>query len=218
MTDFRTRSVTSHKRPLRAGISYFCHAAHRQAAEMLIWLNGPFGAGKTTLAAALRARQPDILIFDPEEIGYLVKTLVTLPNSGDFQDLPLWRTMTVAALRAVREHYPQDIVVPMTLVRPQYLDEILGSLARDGERVLHVFLSPDEAILRARIAAQIMSDDPTRDEDIRQWRLAQVDRCLAAKEWMPEQTHFMDSGAMQPGVLAEQIMERAREMKAARPA
>jgi hypothetical protein len=185
---------------------------------MLIWLNGPFGAGKTTLAEALRARQPDILIFDPEEIGYLVKTLVTLPNSGDFQDLPLWRTMTVAALRAVREHYPQDIVVPMTLVRPQYLDEILGSLARDGEPALHVFLSLDEAVLRARIAAQIMSDDPARDENIRQWRLAQVERCLAAKAWMPEHTHFLDSGPTPPGVLAEQIMDWAREMKAARPA
>ncbi len=126
--------------------------------------------------------------------------------------------MTVAALRAVRKHYTQDIVVPMTLVRPQYLDEILGALARDGETVLHVFLSSDEAVLRARITAQIMSDDPARDEEIRQWRLAQVDRCLVAKALMPKHTHFMDSGVTPPRILAGRIMDRAREMRAARSA
>jgi len=183
---------------------------------MLIWLNGPFGAGKTTLAEALRVRRPEMLLFDPEEIGFLVRTLVPPADSGDFQDLPLWRTLTVAALRAVRQHYAQDIVVPMTLVRPDYFEEILGALARDGETVLHVFLSPDEAVLRARITAQIMSDDPARDEKIRHWRLAQVDRCLAAKAWMPEHTRFMDSGTMQPDILAERILEEVGEMNAAR--
>lgn len=36
---------------------------------MIIWINGPFGAGKTTLAERLRDRRPKSLIFDPEEIG-----------------------------------------------------------------------------------------------------------------------------------------------------
>ncbi len=44
---------------------------------MIIWINGPFGAGKTTLAERLRDRRPKSLIFDPEEIGFVVKGVVS---------------------------------------------------------------------------------------------------------------------------------------------
>ncbi len=40
---------------------------------MIIWINGPFGAGKTTLAERLRDRRPKSLSSDPEEIGFVVK-------------------------------------------------------------------------------------------------------------------------------------------------
>ena len=30
---------------------------------MIVWLNGAFGAGKTTLADRLRLRRPDLLLF-----------------------------------------------------------------------------------------------------------------------------------------------------------
>ena len=43
---------------------------------MIVWLNGPFGAGKTTLAEKLRERRPDLILFDPEVIGFIVKTTV----------------------------------------------------------------------------------------------------------------------------------------------
>lgn len=110
---------------------------------MIIWLNGPFGAGKTTLAQKLREHRPDLLLFDPEEIGFIVKTTVPSAPSGDYQDLPLWRGMTAAALAEKRKHYSQDIIVPMTLVRSDYLNELLGGLVRCGEDVLHVFLTVD---------------------------------------------------------------------------
>ncbi|BBT13876.1 hypothetical protein MS10711_A0039 (plasmid) [Escherichia coli] len=38
---------------------------------MIIWINGPFGAGKTTLAKRLRDRRSKSLIFDPEEMALL---------------------------------------------------------------------------------------------------------------------------------------------------
>lgn len=66
---------------------------------MIIWINGPFGAGKTTLAKRLRDRRSKSLIFDPEEIGFVVKETVPMPASGDYQDLPLWRGLTIAAVR-----------------------------------------------------------------------------------------------------------------------
>jgi hypothetical protein len=174
---------------------------------MIIWLNGPFGSGKTTLAQKLRERKPDLLLFDPEEIGFIVKTMVPPVPSGDYQDLPLWRGMTAAALIEIRKHYSQDILVPMTLVRPDYLDELLGGLMRRGEDVLHVFLTIDEAVLRERIERQIMAPDRTRNEQIRDWRLAQVNRCLAAREIMPGGTRFLDTGLDTPEVLADKILD-----------
>ncbi|MGQ4171337.1 hypothetical protein ACUDAC_26615, partial [Escherichia coli] len=99
---------------------------------MIIWINGPFGAGKTTLAKRLRDRRSKSLIFDPEEIGFVVKETVPMPASGDYQDLPLWRGLTIAAVREIRRNYSQDIIIPMTLVHPDYLTEILDGVRRIG--------------------------------------------------------------------------------------
>jgi hypothetical protein len=173
---------------------------------MIVWLNGPFGAGKTTLAQKLRERKPDLLLFDPEEIGFVVKTMVPPAPSGDYQDLPLWRGMTATALIEIRKHYNQHIVVPMTLVRPDYLNELLGNLMQRGEDVLHVFLTVNEEVLRERIERQTMSPDRSQNERIRDWRLAQVDRCLAARDVMPDGTRFLDTGLDTPEVLADKVL------------
>ena len=55
---------------------------------MIIWINGAFGAGKTTLAEELHRRLPDAVMFDPEDVGGMLWKWMR-PN-GDFQDLPSW--------------------------------------------------------------------------------------------------------------------------------
>lgn len=60
---------------------------------MIIWINGPFGAGKTTLAKRLRDRRSKSLIFDPEEIGFVVKETVPMRlvyNRVGGVSLPPW--------------------------------------------------------------------------------------------------------------------------------
>ena len=54
---------------------------------MIIWLNGAFGSGKTTLTEELHRRLPDAVIFDPEYVGYVLTQAVPAPT-GDYQDLP----------------------------------------------------------------------------------------------------------------------------------
>ena len=44
-------------------------------------------------------------------------------------------------LQEIRREYGRPLLVPMTLVDPQYLDEIFGSLHMAGEDVRHFFLS-----------------------------------------------------------------------------
>jgi hypothetical protein len=47
----------------------------------------------------------------------------------------------VRTLQEIRREYGRPLLVPMTLVDPQYLDEIFGSLHMAGEDVRHFFLS-----------------------------------------------------------------------------
>jgi hypothetical protein len=53
---------------------------------MIIWLNGGFAAGKTTLAEELRRRIPDAVVYDPEDVGLMLWRW--LGPTDDFQDLP----------------------------------------------------------------------------------------------------------------------------------
>jgi deoxyadenosine/deoxycytidine kinase len=39
---------------------------------VIIWINGGFGAGKTTLAEELHRRRPDAVVYDPEEVGLML--------------------------------------------------------------------------------------------------------------------------------------------------
>lgn len=38
---------------------------------MIVWVNGAFGSGKTTLVDELRERWPEALVYDPEMVGYV---------------------------------------------------------------------------------------------------------------------------------------------------
>ena len=40
---------------------------------MILWLNGSFGAGKTTVAHELQRRLPDAFVYDPENVGYFLR-------------------------------------------------------------------------------------------------------------------------------------------------
>ena len=54
---------------------------------MIVWINGAFGAGKTTTARELIELIPNSTLFDPEDIGAAVVRLLPpkhLAEVGDF--------------------------------------------------------------------------------------------------------------------------------------
>ena len=53
---------------------------------MIIWLNGAFGAGKTTTATELASLMPGARICDPEIVGYLLMEYLKDRDLRDFQD------------------------------------------------------------------------------------------------------------------------------------
>jgi hypothetical protein len=141
-------------------------------AGKIVWINGCFGVGKTTVAQRLVATWPGAVLFDPELVGTLLR--MTLPpdqQMGDYQDMPLWRELTVTIASALARGTVKPIVIPMTLVVPHYFDEIVGGLLRRGIAVTHLTLVASRATIEARLRQR---------PDTTDWPVAQIDRCLTA--------------------------------------
>ena len=173
---------------------------------MIIWLNGAFGSGKTTLTEELHRRLPDAVIFDPEYVGYVLTQAVPAPT-GDYQDLPSWRHLVTEHALTLRRFHAATLIVPMTLVNRQYFDEIIGTLRAAGEQVHHVFLDLPSDVLEARIRAHVICPgDPERDEISRRWRLNNIARCVAAAKEQPEDTLLLRSDLMDPSQLADAVL------------
>jgi hypothetical protein len=171
---------------------------------VIIWLNGGFGAGKTTLAEELHRRLPEAVVYDPEQVGVMLWKFMR-PN-GYFQDLPSWRELVVAAALSLRRHHADTLIVPMTLIRDDYRAEILGGLAAAGEEVLHVFLELDAGVLRQRLNARVVyAPDPEVDQRAREFCLSKVD--AAARQ--PDGTLMLRSDRFTPADLANEVLAAA---------
>jgi hypothetical protein len=177
---------------------------------VIIWLNGGFGSGKTTLAQELHRRLPDALVYDPEDVGLMLWRW--LPAGGDFQHLPSWRELVVATAVSLRRHHAQTLVVPMSLVRDAYRDEILGGLADAGEDVLHVFLEADAEVLRERLDARARAlhpESPGWEPGAVAMGLPPVAESVAAARRQPPGTLLLRSDRLTPAELADAVLSGA---------
>ena len=181
---------------------------------MIIWINGAFGAGKTTLAAELSTRLPEAVLYAPEYVGYRLRRVVPVPT-GDFQDLPSWRELVVATALSLRKHHASTLIVPMTLINDDYLAEILTGLRVGGAEILHVFLDLDPAVLRQRITDRVLvPDNPEQDQQARDFCLRNAGRGIAAAARVPPGTLLLRSDKLNPAELADEVLSRLRNPSA----
>jgi hypothetical protein len=179
-----------------------------QAAEV-VWINGAFGAGKTSVAAGLVEVVPQAVRFDPELLGSMLRRVPELPQPDDYQDLSLWRDLVVGTVTTMATHVTGPLIVPMTVVDRRYYRETIGTLSRRF-RLDCFFLEVPADVLVDRITAQVQfADDPARDETARCWRLAQVQRCVQARAALPAEMIGLD-GTRPPDELARDIVRRSR--------
>ncbi|MUM18524.1 ATP-binding protein [Mycobacterium sp. CBMA271] len=174
---------------------------------MIIWLNGGFGAGKTTLAQELHRRLPDAVVYDPEDVGAMLWKWLS-PND-DFQHLPSWRELVVATAISLRKHHADTLIVPMSLIRQAYRDQILRGLADAGQDVLHIFLEADADVLRERLNARARAIDPSNAvwaESAVVFGLTRVDEAVAAATCQPEGTLMLRSDRLTPAELADEVL------------
>ncbi|MFE7576237.1 AAA family ATPase [Streptomyces sp. NPDC057521] len=175
---------------------------------MIIWINGAFGSGKTTLVTELHRRLPEALVFDPEDVGYVLRGIVEVPE-GNFQNILLWRRQVVSLAQGLVEEYGRPVLAPMTVVRRQYADEIFGALEKAGVPVHHFFLNVSAPVLEQRLHDRVLlPDDPERDEAARRWGKARIPECVAALGNLREDTVVLD-GELPTDELAALVLERA---------
>ncbi|GAB2729506.1 NUDIX hydrolase [Streptomyces bullii] len=176
----------------------------------VVWINGAFGAGKTTTARELVELIPNSALFDPEVIGGALPFLLPpkhLAEVGDFQDLPIWRRLVIDTAAAMLAELGGTLVVPMTLLRQEYRDEIFGGLAARRIPVRHILLAPAETILRERIAGRAVPD-PDGEIRIRQWSHDHIEPYRAAlASWLTADAYPVDTSALTPYESAARIAE-----------
>lgn len=146
---------------------------------MLIWINGAFGAGKTHTAHELHRRLPGSHVADPELIGFAMHKMLPAVARDDFQDLPGWRAAVVATLRAAEQAADGPVIVPMTIVRADYFDDIVGALRTEMD-LRHITLVASPATLQARLGTRLEALGSRVFGGDGTWAVRQINRCVTA--------------------------------------
>ncbi|WP_327088241.1 AAA family ATPase [Nonomuraea sp. NBC_01738] len=154
---------------------------------MIIWLNGTFGAGKTTTAQALVEQLPDAHLFDPEMVGQFLRFVLPGEVYSDFQDLPPWRPLVAETAAQLLAYRGGRLVVPMSLLREPYAKEIFTGLAGRGVKVRHILLHCG----RDELVRRIETDEV--ETGARAWRLRHLAAYDAALPWLREAAEVIDT-------------------------
>ncbi|PCG87202.1 ATP/GTP-binding protein [Streptomyces sp. WZ.A104] len=187
---------------------------------MIVWLNGPFGGGKTTLAAGLRRALPGATVADPEAVGDLLRSTLAehALRPRDYQDLPLWRQLTGAFVAGLLRHTGGPVIVPMTVLNPDHAEEIFTPLRQVGD-FHHLVVHIEPAALQKRITvSREFPGDAVRSEAVRAYRRRRAsDYEQAATGWMHAGGHVIDTSAFTPEQTLHAALEHLRLPVPARP-
>ncbi|MGW9027214.1 AAA family ATPase [Streptomyces sp. NPDC055722] len=151
---------------------------------MLLWINGPFGGGKTQTAHEIQRRLPGSVICDPEHAGFGLRRMLPPDLRGDFQDLASWLQGVVEVLDLALSKHDGDVIVPMTVTDPDYFAQTIGRLRELGHDVRHFALLADRETvlrrLRERGLGHLMQYVGGKDAPLRResWAVQQLDHCL----------------------------------------
>lgn len=143
---------------------------------LIIWINGAFGSGKTSVAVEICEKLRNAFIYDPEQLGYFLwdNFPEELRRKTNFQHLPIWREFNYKILKHIHSNYNSIIVVPMTIYDKQYYDEIIGCLVKDKIDVRHFILSASKKTIINRLRQ--------RGDSENSWAEQHIDKCLRAFE------------------------------------
>lgn len=149
---------------------------------MILWINGAFGSGKSSVAEEISKIVTKSFIYDPEQVGYFLWNNFPdeMKRKGNFQHMQIWREFNYKILKHIAGNYDGIIIVPMSIYIKQYYDEIVGKLIEDGILVNHFILSATKQTIITRLAQRGEAGDC--------WAAEHIDKCLNAYNTdIPEQ-------------------------------
>jgi AAA domain len=171
---------------------------------VLVWINGPFGGGKTASAVELQRRLPGSVICDPEHLGFGLHRMLPPVMRTDFQDLQAWRSGVREILDLVARKHEGPVIVPMTLIDPRYFAQIVGRLRDDGHDVRHFALLAERATVLRRLNRRAFGLGLKRER----WAVDRLDDCLARLQ-EPEFAHHIHTDQQTVPQIADTIARLA---------
>ncbi len=128
---------------------------------MIIWINGPYGVGKSTLAEKLHELNGNSFIFDAEAVGNAVRDNLPpeLFNGWIFENYPMWHKVCSELLANIAGRYRGDVYVPMTLVEEDSFAKITRPLLDAGFNVKHILLESRYDVIHDRIIKRGEGED-----------------------------------------------------------
>ncbi len=176
---------------------------------MIIWLNGTFGAGKTSTARELALLLPGARLFDPEWVGYMLRANLSDLEFTDFQQLPPFRTLVPVAAREIADLTGQHLIAVQSVLVESYWRELAAGFSRLSLPVFHVLLDADADVL----AQRIKTDEVEREAC--QWRLDHLPGYAAARPWMQAAADLVvDSTALPAAEVAAAVARAVRPLLA----
>jgi hypothetical protein len=139
---------------------------------MLVWINGPFGVGKTQTAYEIHRRLVGSVVCDPEHVGIGLHRMMPARLRSNFQDLSAWRQGVFEVLDLVLGKHDGDVIVPMTITQRAYFHQIPGALLGKGHQVRHYALLADRGTVLRRLRGRTLPLQHDRFAE------ANLDHCL----------------------------------------
>ena len=147
---------------------------------MIIMINGAFGVGKTSVANCLVRNIKNSMIYDPEEVGLLLRNIIPREimldeeKTNDFQDLILWKKTVVMIAGEIKEQYNKHLIIPMTIRKIEYFKYIFEGMEKLDDDIYHFCLMAplDKIHLRLKQRGEIPNS----------WAFLQTEKCIKVYE------------------------------------
>lgn len=151
---------------------------------MIIWINGAYAVGKTTVAKKIKESLSDDNIELLESDYYYIESLKRVVEKAEAnKSFPnIGGTLPQNNMRFLREfrelieekskNTDKNIIVDMALTKKECKEELFDHLKNDGIDILHIILTASEETIKLRIKSD--------------------DNRITALEWLTQNIAFLD--------------------------